>query len=108
MSSIYHFKELSKKKILATKEDLNPNKKFINNRLINLLSESVSLDSYIELNNLNYWDLDEKYVQIIFDELVASELYSKYMDTIEDSYNVDRSFVISFFREIIALKHNCV
>ncbi|CAM1348331.1 MULTISPECIES: transcription antitermination factor NusB [Tenacibaculum] len=94
--------ELSKKKILATKEDLNPNQKFINNRLINLLSESVSLDSYVELNNLNYWDLDDKYVQIIFDELLASELYSKYMDTVEDSYNVDRSFVISFFREIIA------
>ena len=38
---------LSKKKILATKEDLNPNTKFINNRLINLLNESVSLDSYV-------------------------------------------------------------
>ena len=33
--------ELSKKKILATKEDLNPNTKFINNRLLNLLTESV-------------------------------------------------------------------
>ena len=34
--------ELSKKKILVTKEDLNPNTKFTNNKLINLLKESVS------------------------------------------------------------------
>lgn len=94
--------ELSKKKILATKEDLNPNTKFINNRLLNLLTESVSLEGYVELNKLNYWDLDDKYVQIIFDELLESDMYKKYMDTVEDSYNVDRSFVINFFRDIVA------
>lgn len=94
--------ELSKKKILATKEDLNPNTKFIDNRLLNLLTDSVSLEGYVELNKLNYWDLDDKYVEIIFEELLNSELYNKYMDTVEDSYNVDRSFVINFFRDIIA------
>ena len=94
--------ELSKKKILATKEDLHPNTKFIDNRLLKLLSESTSLEGYIELNKLNYWDLDDKYVKIILDELTESNLYKKYMDTVEDSYNVDRSFVIDFFREIVA------
>ncbi|WP_369820323.1 transcription antitermination factor NusB [Tenacibaculum sp. SG-28] len=94
--------ELSKKKMLATKEDLNPNTKFISNRLLHILSESVSLESYIALHHLNYWELDDKYIQIIYDELLDSELYAKYMNTVEDSYNVDRSFVINFFREIIA------
>lgn len=94
--------ELSKKKILATKEDLNPNTKFTNNRLLNLINESVSLEGYIELNKLNYWILDDEYVKIIWEELQKSDLYQKYMDTVEDSYNVDRAFVIDFFREIIA------
>lgn len=94
--------ELSRKKILATKEDLNPNTKFVDNRLLNLLSSSISLEGYIELNKLKYWELDEKYVKIILEQLLESNLYSKYMDTVEDSYNVDRSFVISFFREIVA------
>lgn len=62
----------------------------------------MSLEGYVELNKLNYWDLDDKYVEIIFEELLNSELYKKYMDTVEDSYNVDRSFVINFFRDIIA------
>lgn len=94
--------ELSKKKILATEEDLNPNTKFIDNRLLNLLSNSVSLEGYIELNKLKYWELDEKYIKIILEQLLESNLYSKYMDTVEDSYNVDRSFVINFFRDIVA------
>lgn len=94
--------ELSKNKMLATKEDLNPNTKFVSNKLLNIVSESVSLESYIALHKLNNWELDDKYIQIIYDELLNSELYTKYMHTIEDSYNVDRSFVINFFREIIA------
>ncbi|HAO14751.1 MAG TPA: transcription antitermination factor NusB [Tenacibaculum sp.] len=94
--------ELSKKKILATEEDLNPNTKFIDNRLLKLLSNSVSLEGYIELNKLKYWELDEKYIKIILEQLLESNLYSKYMDTVEDSYNVDRSFVINFFRDIVA------
>ena len=44
--------ELSKKKILATKEDLQPNTKFVDNKLIALLTESVSLEGYVELNKL--------------------------------------------------------
>ncbi|AOW16625.1 transcription antitermination factor NusB [Polaribacter vadi] len=93
---------LSKKKILATKEDLKPNTKFIDNKLINLIAESISIESYIEINNLNNWELDSEYVKIILDELQKSDLYKKYLDTVEDSYKVDQAFVIDFFKEIIA------
>lgn len=93
---------LSKKKILATKEDLTPNTKFLNNKLINAIAESVSVEGYIELNNLRNWDENGEYVKIVFDELQKSDLYKKYLDTVEDSYNVDKAFVIDFFKEIIA------
>ena len=90
---------LSKKKILATKEELKPNTKFINNKLINQIAESISLESYVELNN---WEEDDEYVKIIFEELQKSDLYIKYMDVVEDSPKVDKAFVIDFFKEIIA------
>lgn len=94
--------ELSKKKILATKEDLKPNTKFIDNQLINTISESISMESFIEVNRLNNWELDDEYVKIIWEELQQSDLYKKYLNTTENSFNVDRSFVIDFYREIIA------
>ena len=93
---------LSKKKILATKEDLNPNNKFLNNKVINTLAESISIEGYIELNGLNNWEENEEYVKIIYDELQKSDLYKKYLDATEDSYKVDKAFVIDFFKEIIA------
>ncbi|AUC23683.1 MULTISPECIES: transcription antitermination factor NusB [Polaribacter] len=93
---------LSKKKILATKEDLNPNNKFLNNRLINTIAESVSIEGYVELNDVNNWEENDEYVKIIFEKLQNSDLYKKYLATEEDSYKVDKAFVIDFFKEIIA------
>ncbi|WP_439132778.1 transcription antitermination protein NusB, partial [Polaribacter sp.] len=93
---------LSKKKILATEADLKPNTKFIDNKVINLIAESISVESYIELNKLNHWEEDDEYVKIIFDELQKSDLYKKYLNTVEDSPKEDKAFVIDFFKEIIA------
>ncbi len=93
---------LSKKKILATKDDLKPNTKFLENKVINSIAESISVESYIEMNNLKNWELDKEYVKIIFEELQKSDLYKKYIDTVEDSYKIDKAFVIGFFKEIIA------
>ena len=93
---------LSKKKILATKEDLKPNTKFLENKLINTISESISLESYLEFNKLINWELDNEYVKIVFEELQKSDLYKKYLDTLEDSFKIDKAFVMDFFKEIIA------
>ena len=40
--------EISKKKYLATKEDLSPNRKFVENKLIKKIAESSSLTLYKE------------------------------------------------------------
>ncbi len=94
--------EISKKKYLATKEDLSPNTKFIENRLIKKIAESSSILLHIEAQKLNNWKNDDEYVKIIWDKLQKSDLYKRYLNTVEDSYKVDKSFVIDFFKEIIA------
>jgi N utilization substance protein B len=93
---------LSKKKILATASDLKPNTKFIDNKVINTIAESASVEGYVELNNLNNWEENTEYVKIIFEELQKSDLYKKYLLTEEDSFKVDKAFVVDFFKEIIA------
>jgi N utilization substance protein B len=93
---------LSKKKILATASDLKPNTKFIDNKVINTIAESVSVEGYLELNSLNNWEENSEYVKIIFEELQKSDLYKKYLATEEDSFKVDKAFVVDFFKEIIA------
>lgn len=94
--------EVSKKKFLATDQDLKPNTKFIDNLLLRKLGESSSLQLHLEAHKLEDWKYNDEYVKIIYDELVKSQIYIDYLDTVESSYNVDRSFVINFFRDIIA------
>ena len=94
--------EISKKKYLATKEDLSPNRKFVENKLIKKIAESTSLSLHIESQHLINWSKDDEYVKIIWDKLQKSALFSDYLTTEEDSFNVDKSFVIDFFREIVA------
>jgi N utilization substance protein B len=93
---------LSKKKILATAADLKPNTKFIDNKVIHAIAASVSVEGYIELNNLRNWEEDNEYVKIIFEELLKSDLYNTYLATEEDSFKLDKTFVLDFFKEIIA------
>ncbi len=87
---------------MPPKKILKPNTKFIDNKIINTISESVSLDGFISLNNIKNWELDDEYVKIIFEELLQSDLYKNYLDTAEQSYKVDKAFVVNFFKEIIA------
>ena len=94
--------QLAKKKILATKEELQPNTKFLDNKLINLIAESVSFESYIEVNNIRNWDLDTEYVKILWEELQKSDLYKEYINNPDTSYNVDKNFTVNFYKEIIA------
>ena len=78
--------------------DLN----LINLELIKKLAESASLSLHIEGQNLNNWSKDDEYVKIIWDKLQNSDLFSTYLNTTEDSYKIDKGFLIDFFREIVA------
>ena len=94
--------EISKKKYLATEEDLSPNRKFVENKLIKKIAESSSLTLYKEAQNLDNWSKDDEYIKIIWDLLQNSDLFSEYLNSSEDSFNSDKDFVVAFFKEIIA------
>ena len=94
--------EISKKKYLATEEDLSPNRKFVENILIKKIAESSSLTLYKEAQNLDNWSKDDEYIKIIWDLLQNSDLFSDYLNSLEDSFNSDKDFVVAFFKEIVA------
>ena len=92
----------SQQKHLATSEEKNPNKKFINNEVLLQLKNSSLLKEVLEKRKLNFWDLDGEYVDVIFKELMSSELYKDYMTTKVSTFKEDKEFVIDFFKEIVA------
>ncbi|MFT4575682.1 MAG: N utilization substance protein B [Polaribacter sp.] len=94
--------EISKKKHLATKEELHPNTKFIQNEAILNLVNSTSFVTFKTDNNINNWKLDDEYVKIIWNKLEQSDLYKAYLNSTESSFKEDKTFVQDFFKEIIA------
>lgn len=92
----------SKDKHLATQQDKNPNSKFVNNRLLIQLRDNKSLQEVLEKKKPNNWKLDSDYVEIIFKEILESDLYEEYMASDTSTYNEDKKFVLNVFKNIIA------
>lgn len=96
-----HQKKLQQKH-LATVEDKNPNRKFVNNELLLMLRDNMPLKQALEARKINNWELDNEYVEVIFRALLESELYKDYMATKVSTFKEDKMFVIDMFREIVA------
>lgn len=96
--------EVSSKKYLATEEEKNPNRKFIENRLLILLRDNPQLKDAIKKRKLTDWDIEDDYVKIIFNNLLTSDIYQKYMHSGNGSFKEDVDFVIDAFKEIIAVE----
>lgn len=89
-------------KFLATYEDKNPNRKFINNQVLSLIKDNDFLKNELEKRKLNYWYLDFEYVDIIFRAILDSSTYKNYMKTKTSNFIEDKNFMIDIFSEIIA------
>lgn len=97
-----NFLEKSQQKYLATNEEKDPNRKFINNKIFEILNENESIQKALEDHKINHWKQDDEYVAIIWEELRNSLDYQEYMKTRESSFNEDKDFIISVFKEFIA------
>jgi N utilization substance protein B len=96
------FLETSSKKHLATPEEKNPNKKFINNAVFQLLEDSNSLSIALETRKIDNWSMNDDYILILLNEIKKSELYENYMQTKTSTFEEDKQFVVDLFTEVIA------
>lgn len=96
------FYKQSQKKHLATEEDITPNLKFINNRLIKKLLNSATLDKINHQKKLNIWAMDDEYPALIWDNIRSSDVYLDYLNNQDDTYAVDKKFLIQLYKDVIA------
>jgi N utilization substance protein B len=92
--------EMSKKKRVPTELDLNPNMRFVNNRVINQLMNSDALYNYFNKNKLS-WNDNPELIKHIYNVMIDSNTYGKYMTSTEDSYKQDNKFIADFLLEYL-------
>ena len=95
------FIEKSSQKHITTSQERNPNKKFINNTILQILSENNSLSIALENRKINHWELNEDYIQILLDSIKNSNFYAKYMANTVNNFEEDKQFILDIFTELI-------
>lgn len=95
--------EDNKAKRMPTEADLNPNMKFVNNRVFAQIIESSQLRKLSEERKAG-WNNDEQKEMLrkLYYVILDSDVYQSYMLNSEDSFENDRSFALELFKEIIA------
>lgn len=92
--------EENKNKRLPSKEDLDPNLKFIKNSLLVASSHSSELKKELTNRKIS-WQNDFDLVRKLYSELRATDLYKNYMATPEQSLKEDKQFLISVATEFL-------
>ncbi len=93
--------EVAKTKNFLTEEDLNPNLKFVENKVFQILSMNSELGEFSEKNKQLNWDIFDTYPNTIFKELQESDLYKNYMSSPKRSLEEDKAFITQFFVDFI-------
>lgn len=83
-------------KKLPTYEDLNPNRKFVENAVIHLIAESDSVNDYLATHKLS-WARYPELIKALYLQLEQSEYYKKYMTSQERSFREDLALVTDFY-----------
>jgi N utilization substance protein B len=94
--------DLASKKHLATKEESNPNLKFINNNILVLLAESEALETALEDHKINNWKMNDDIILSLIDVVKESNLFKKYMNESVSSFEADKNFIIDLYTDVIA------
>lgn len=87
--------EENKKKHFPTEEDLNPNLKFVNNRILNALDDNRHLLSLEEKYKINWADAREDFIRSFYNRMVEYPEYQEYMNNGKDIFGDDKHFLVS-------------
>ena len=91
--------ELAKQKKLPTYEDLNPNTKFVDNRVTRVIANSDAVNDRIAARKLG-WGRHAELIRTLYTQLSESDYFKDYMLREERSFADDRKLLEDFFKEL--------
>ena len=94
--------EENKQKNFPTEADLNPNLKFVNNRVLNALEYNRDLLALEKSYKINWADYRDDFIRSFYNRLLESIEYQGYMNNGKDSFEDDRRFLLSVIDNLIA------
>jgi len=90
-----------KEKVNPTEEDLNPNAKFIDNKVIKQIEENSSIHNFCTNNHIDWSDRYD-FIAQMYHEIASSDFFTSYMTSANRSYKEDKDFVLEVFSNTFA------
>ena len=85
--------EENKQKHFPTEEDLNPNMKFVDNRILKALDENQHLTKLVDQYKIDWTDSREDFIRQMFVKLTETPEYQEYMNNGKDGFSDDKHFL---------------
>jgi len=95
----------ARNKYLPTEEDLHPNTKFVNNRLVKALADNEQLQQFAEEHTVT-WNDDPIFERLMLDKVLKSDIYNSYMEDAEDSMGADSQLWQQLMKQVILTDEN--
>jgi transcription antitermination protein NusB len=93
--------DIARQKKIPTQEDLNPNTKFIDNHIVSQVRNCEQLIRYIQVQKLSWVNYPEL-IKAIYTVMLDSVEYKNYLSETSHSYEEDKNFICSLYKNIIA------
>jgi transcription antitermination protein NusB len=88
-------------KRIPTEEDLNPKRRFIDNKVIAQLRNNKMFNQYLKSHKLS-WVNYPHVPRLLYSKIQAWDKYEEYMSSEEHSYLIDKKFIISLITSFFA------
>ena len=92
----------NKHKYIPTYDDLHPNLKYVNNRLLNLIEDNVDFKKHEAALKINWADDHQDVVKKYFTMMRETPEYKKYMADKTDSFGEDGKFIVTMITNYFA------
>ena len=93
--------KISNESISGNISDIYSNEKFSKNQFLKQIFSNSKILELISSKDFINWDIDYKFVNLIYDKIIHSDIYSIYLGCEIKSYKIDLKFVQDIFKEII-------
>ncbi len=93
--------ELKKNRLLATKEDASPNRRFVDNRFVTQLGTCSDLVRFQDINGF-LWGEHRPLVKELWEAIEQTEVYAEYMEDENNDYEQDKRIWVWIVRHIFS------
>jgi N utilization substance protein B len=93
--------EIARQKKIPSREDLNPNEKFVNNRIITMLRNNLALEQYLNQTRMS-WANTPEIIKRLHNHIRMNDYFREYMENPQNDFESDKKVILDVYMHDIA------